>query len=456
LLKEFKYYIALTKPIIYRVILIILSGLLPEPSALLLSVAIILFDIQKNKLRNVLIVFLVLLLFSDSQSTIFSNSGKNAKDIVLVIASAYLIFKGKINIEYSYLKYFLAYLIIALIGLIFVNFNIIGLQKWFSYGLIIWFLPVMLLLIFERGEGLIFLRQMIIIFALLYIMSIVLSRVSPAVFAQFGRFNGIHRNPNGVGIFSALFVMNLFLVREKVQMIFSKKFFYALVSIFLFAIILSGSRNSILALSIFFIFSLFRIKFFLGLTLVVIISLGYNSLMVAIEQVVLAANLEKELRLNTLSYASGRIYIWQACWMEIQNNYWLGHGFSYEEYSKWDKAYYKILPMLIHNYGNIHNSYLTIWLNTGLLGLLSFMIGLISNVLKNQFKSKWFVPLIFATIFLAFFESFLVASLNPYTWQLWFALFMVAMSVKKPMSRVDKNPKEDTMAEEVSSMDEPY
>jgi hypothetical protein len=190
--------------------------------------------------------------------------------------------------------------------------------------------------------------------------------------------------------------------------------------------------------------------------LVIFIALGYNYIVIAIEQVVLAANLEKELRLNTLSYASGRIYIWQACWMEIQNNYWLGHGFSYEEYSKWDKAYHKILPMLKHNYGNIHNSYLTIWLNTGLFGLLAFMIGLITYVIKNQFKSKWFVPLVFATIFLAFFESFLVASLNPYTWQLWFAFFMVAMSVKKPVSRVDENPEEDTMAEEVSSMDEPY
>jgi hypothetical protein len=232
LLKEFKYNFSLTKPIVYRVILIILSGLLPNPTALLISTGIILYDLQKNNIRNALIVFLVLLLFSDSQSPIFSNSGKNAKDIVLVLASLFLIIKGKISLEYSYLKYFLAYLIIALIGLIFVNFNIIGLQKWFSYGLIIWFLPVMLLLIFERGEGLFFLKQMIIIFTLLYLMSIFLSRVSPAVFAQFGRFNGIHRNPNGVGIFSALFVMNLFLVREKVEMIFSKKFFYAIVSIF--------------------------------------------------------------------------------------------------------------------------------------------------------------------------------------------------------------------------------
>jgi len=453
LIKELKYYLKLCYPLLVRLLLLVLSSFGGSIVAMIAALLVILNDVSKENYRYVFIVFASLLLFSDSNSSLFYQSGKNGKDLAIVAIAIMLFVKNKTNFQYSYLRYFAAYLGIALLGLLVANFSMLGLQKLFSYGLVIWIIPVLLLLIFEKGEGLVFFQQLIVTFTVIYFISIILSRVNPANFAQFGRFNGIHRNPNGVGIFSTLFIMNMYLIKEKVPQIFSKRVFLAILSIFIFSIVLASSRNSIIALTLFFVFSLFRVRFFVGFVLIIGIALGYSYLMLLIEQLVLAADLEKELRLDTLSYASGRIYIWQACWMEIQNNFWLGHGFSFEEYSNWDKAYVKILPMLIHNYGNVHNSYLTIWLNTGLLGLLAYLIGLITYVVKHQFNSRRLVPFIFATIFMAFFESFMVASLNPYTWQLWFAFFIASIQLNKaPSSEIQEQKQETTMDEIVPSV----
>ncbi len=453
MIKELKYYLKLCYPLLARLLLLVLSSFGGSIVAMITALLVILNDIGKENYRYVFIVFTCLLLFSDSNSSLFYQSGKNGKDLAIVAIAIMLFVKNKTNFQYTYLRYFGYYLGIALLGLLVANFSMVGLQKLFSYGLVIWIIPVLLFLIFEKGEGLLFLQQLIVTFTVIYFISIILSRLNPASFAQFGRFNGIHRNPNGVGIFATLFVMNMYLIKEKIPQIFSKRVFWAILSVFLLSIVLASSRNSIFALTIFFVFSLFRVRFFAGLVLIIGIALGYNYLMLIFEQLVMAADLEKELRLDTFSYASGRIYIWQACWMEIQNNYWLGHGFSYEEYSKWDKAYYKILPMLIHNYGNIHNSYLTIWLNTGLLGLLAYLIGLITYVVKHQFNSRRLVPFVFATIFMAFFESFMVASLNPYTWQLWFAFFIASIQLNQtPSSEIQEQKKETSMDEIVPSV----
>lgn len=448
LFREFK----LIKPLLYRFLLIILASFGGAVLSIPIVLGIILYDLNKSDFKSVFIVFVVLLLFSDSNSPLFYTSGANAKDLMLILIVLFLVFKGQMYVQFSYLKYFALYLLVAFIGLFISNFSVVGLQKLLSYTLVIWAIPVLLFLIFNKGEGLLFLKQLILTFAFFYVFSIILARVNPAAFAQFGRFNGIHRNPNGVGIFSTLFIMNLFLIKEKLPNIFSKKLFYTIVGVFIFAIIISGSRNAILSLAIFAGFRFLRVRFVVGLVIILVLAFSYNFILLQLEDLVVAANLEKELRLDTLSYASGRIYIWQACWMEIQNNFYFGHGFSYEEYSKWDRAYVKLLPMLIHNYGNIHNSYLTIWLNTGLIGLIAYLIGLFVYTIKFQFKSRWLAPFLFSALFMAFFESYMVASLNPYTWQLWFAFFIVTVSFK-PSVFGNKNPEESAMTKKIASMD---
>ncbi len=424
----------MSKSVLFQLLLILLSSYGGTIASTVVVLGVLIWNLSKNNLADALSIFLVLLLFSDSTSSFYSNPGK-AKDFAALVLAFYIFTKTKSPLKHAYIQTFFPYLGVALLGLLLINFNIIGDQKEFkvigfqkllSYGLLMIIIPASLMHILRRPGGIQFIRKLIFLFVVFYAFSVFMSRINPMVYATFGRFNGIHRNPNGVGIFSSLFIMNLFLIRDKFPRIFSTKVFWAFVTLFLGTIVLCASRNALLSLGIFFLFRTIKVKFFLGLILVIVIASSYGLITYFVEQLLTTAGLEDEMRLDTISYASGRIYIWEACLLEIQNNYWLGHGFTYEEWSKWDQKYYEVIPMLIHNYGNIHNSYLTIWLNTGLLGLASFILGLIVLVVRAQKRSPSIAPMFFAAIIIGFFESYLVASLNPYTWQIWFG-FTIAL-----------------------------
>lgn len=430
LLKETKGLFLLSKSIFIQLLLILLSSFGGSIVASIVVLGVIGWNLSKQRLGDALILFLVILLFSDSVMLMFENAG-NAKELVAILMFLYILFKTKNPIQHSFINYFWAYLLVALIGLFLVNFEFIGLQKLISYGLMIIIVPAALTHIFNRPGGITFLRKWLFVFVSLYAISIIMSRINPEGFAHFGRFNGIHRNPNGVGIFSALFIMNIALIKDKFPRLFSLRMYWIFIGIFLYTILLSASRSALMALGVFMLFRTIRVKFFSGLVLTLAIASAYGVLTAWIETLIIDFGLQSEFRLETISYASGRIYVWDACWREIQGNYWLGYGFTYAEYSHWDKKWYAEIPMLIHNYGNIHNSYLTIWLNTGLLGLIAFLSGVIILVYRSQHKSHTIAPLFFGALVIGIFESYMVASLNPYTWQLWFGFTIAALTPKK-------------------------
>ncbi|MCO6494637.1 MAG: O-antigen ligase family protein [Bacteroidetes bacterium] len=430
LLKEAKGLFLLSKEILIQLLLILLSSFGGTLVAITVVLGIILWNLSKNRLGDALILFLVILLFSDSVMPMFERAG-NAKEFVVMMLFVYIITKTENPIKNSLISYFWAYLFVALLGLVLVNFEFIGFQKLVSYGLMIFIVPAAVLHLLNKPGGIVFLRKLLFVFVFLYGLSILMAQVNPDGFAHFGRFNGIHRNPNGVGIFSALFVMCIALIRDKYPKLFSNTMFWAFIGVFLITIVISSSRSALLALIIFLIFRTVRIKFFMGLVITLVIASSYAVITVWVEKLIIDFGLQSEFRLNTISYASGRIYVWDACWREIQSHYWLGYGFTYAEYSHWDQKWYAEIPMLIHNYGNIHNSYLTIWLNTGLLGLVTFLSGLIYLVFKAQRKSPSIAPMFFGAVVIAIFESYMVASLNPYTWQLWFGFTIAAFTPKK-------------------------
>jgi len=441
LYKEATLLFKLSKGILLQLALLVLSSFGGAIVSQIVVLLVLGWNLSKNRFGDAMVVFLVLLLFSDSVFSLYANPGK-AKDFAALLIGFYVFTKTKNPLQNSFINYFWAYLFVALLGLLLVNFRVVGLQKLISYGLMIIIIPSSVTHILNRPGGMNFLRKLLFVFAAIYLFSILMSRINPGVYAWLGRFNGIHRNPNGVGIFSALFVMNLVLVKDIYPNLFSKRMFWTMIGVFLFAIVLCRSRNALLSLGVFYLFRTIKVKFVAGVLLVLVIASGYGLITYLVEGLIVQFGLEDELRLDTLSYASGRIYIWNACLIEIQNSYWIGHGFTYEEYSKWDQKYIGIVEKIDHNYGNVHNSYLTIWLNTGLFGLISYMAGLIFLVFKAQIKSKTIAPLFFGALLIAFFESYMVASLNPYTWQLWFGFTIATFTPKYRFKRKVK-PKEE-------------
>jgi O-antigen ligase len=68
--------------------------------------------------------------------------------------------------------------------------------------------------------------------------------------------------------------------------------------------------------------------------------------------------------------------------------------------------------------GNVHNSYLTLWLNTGIIGLFLFARGFLLSFIKASKNTRIAFPVMFTVLFSANFESWMTASLNPITIQL--------------------------------------
>jgi O-antigen ligase len=128
------------------------------------------------------------------------------------------------------------------------------------------------------------------------------------------------------------------------------------------------------------------------------------------------------LRLDTFSTLSGRSVAWEFAWQQIQTDFFIGKGFSYTEYIY--KINYDYLSMLGHQ-GAAHNSYLTFWLDTGLIGLILFLIGLGITFFKASKLSPLAMPLLYAVLLSNNFESWITASLNPFTIQLLIILSVI-------------------------------
>jgi O-antigen ligase len=65
--------------------------------------------------------------------------------------------------------------------------------------------------------------------------------------------------------------------------------------------------------------------------------------------------------------------------------------------------------------GGVHNSYLSMWMDAGIIGLVAYfgaIFAIISKVMKHNYIILAFVTSIAFNIY---FESWLVASLNPFT-----------------------------------------
>ena len=118
---------------------------------------------------------------------------------------------------------------------------------------------------------------------------------------------------------------------------------------------------------------------------------------------------------QSIENASGRTIAWRYAWEEIQKNMFFGRGWSYDEY--WIFGPIQKTLNLLNHQGGVHNVYLILWLNTGAVGLLLYLFSFIQLFFEAAKNSGLALPILFACLFVANFEPWLAASLNPYTIQ---------------------------------------
>lgn len=228
-----------------------------------------------------------------------------------------------------------------------------------------------------------------------------------------GRYNGFLGNPNGVGIFCTLLMIFVWISLQKFPDLFGKQEKILLYSVIILSVLLSGSRNAIFSILIFLFFArTYRISPWLGLVSVILLGILSQYIGIILPDIIVALGLEKYFRLEHLESGSGRLIAWQYAWIYIQQNFYVGRGFSFEEQLFFNNREY--LSMLGHQ-GGVHSTYLALWLNTGVIGLGLYLYGLFKNFLGAALTNPFALPALFALLFSIAFEAWFQASLNPFT-----------------------------------------
>lgn len=237
--------------------------------------------------------------------------------------------------------------------------------------------------------------------------------INPDYFTFSGRYCGIFRNPNGLGVFVTLFYFLFRVVKDVFPELFSVKDTWLVTIVCLLSIIMCGSRGALLAIIIFLVFNQFyKISPYLGFFIMVLAITLSNYALSQLPVIINGLGLQEYFRLESLEDGSGRFVAWEFAFNQIKLSPYIGKGIGFTDYVFQEN---RIELNLLGHQGNAHNSYLTYWIDTGIFGLASLLIGLLIVFIKGSFQSRLALPICYAFLFMINVESWLIASLNPFT-----------------------------------------
>jgi len=373
---------------------------------------------SRNQYLEMLLGFFLMLVLSDSRSDNL-RFAEFTKEIYIITLGIFLFIDIKNFTPFS--KFFVRFIPFFLIAFLCVingpvdNFYN-AIEKTISYILLLIVVPNYV----QRAhmdKGIEFYRAVVLLSTAILLMGFVFRFISPGLVSREGRFQGILGNPNGLGIFSLLAFLFFRTGLEFYPALVPKKGKIIIYSIIILCVILSGSRGSLFGLLIFLVFSYFyKTSPFLGSFVALALIASFSYISENLISVINALGLQNYLRSETLEAGSGRFVAWSFSWQHINESFWFGRGFEYTEYLFNIHENVIFLQAMGHQ-GNAHNSYITLWLDTGLVGLTAYSLAFISCFIKAAGRTRLALPFMFAAIFSSFFESWLTASLNPFTIQ---------------------------------------
>lgn len=403
----------------------LLFGLIPGPIVYgVVFISLVLLKLR-NAYQEILIGLLYCLILSDSREKILSNFIHLKILYILLMMVILFIDRKKFQPFQHYYAIFILFFIVAA-GCILnapPETRLGSIMKTGSYFLLITLIPNYVLLCYKTDK-VHFFKSLLYFCTAILLLGFLLTPVIPGVTMFQGRFRGLLGNPNGLGLFSLLFFLMYSTINYIFPEILSKreKVFF-LVTIFI-SMYFSDSRNCILGVLIFFMFSsLYKISPVLGFIIFLSILVGYEYLEINVVNIIKAVGLQDFFRIQSISSAGGRFVAWGFAIVNIKLSFWFGKGFGYTDYLFFTNQQY--LNALGHQ-GNAHNSFLTIWLDTGLVGLICYLGALITFIIKSARKYRLALPIFYSAIFTAIFESWLSSSLNPFTIQIFIILFLMS------------------------------
>lgn len=413
-------------------VLWLLTGMFGGPFIYVLLPVTVLLMKQKNMYEEMFMGYLFILIISDSAEPglFFAKTVKN--EYVALIAFFFFFDRKSftpVNDLYKIFIPFFLFSVITLLNAFGDSYFFTSVQKTLSYFLMFLILPTYIMKLY-RESGVAFLKRVVFFSFTILLIGIVLKYVSYDLTHVSARFKGIFGGPNGLGIYSLLFFIILFFINETFPGLFSKNEKLILYGIIIISIYMTGSRNSVIAVLIFYMFQrFFGPQPFLGILVFVFVLILIEMVSVNIVAIVQFLGIGEYFRLQTLEEGSGRYIAWGFAWKQIQENFFIGRGFAYNEF--YMRQHYRFLSMLGHQ-GGIHNSFLTFWMDQGLVGLLIFLRSYFLMFLKASKISKFAFPAMLAISFTAFFESWLVGSLSAFAFMGIFIFTILASDEIRP------------------------
>ncbi|MFP5470713.1 MAG: O-antigen ligase family protein [Bacteroidia bacterium] len=384
-----------------------------------IGISVLLLWRQKDYVK-VLMGLLYILLLSDNLHPIL-NFAKDTKLIYMLLVGVLFIFNSRnLNPKSKLFIIFLPFVIYSFLVLVNSGGNLMtGLQKTISYTILLIAVPSLFVkAIHENGKRV--LIDFVYLSCIFLLAGIAVKYVSFDFVTRAGRFCGLFGNPNGLGIYLLLFYLFFRVANYFNPGGFSKGeklFIYGLLAYNLF---LCSSRSAMGGVIFFYAAEkLFRVSGFVAIVVLILGLFSVESFFLFLPKIITFFNLEEYFRLQTLEEGSGRFIAWEFAWQQIQDKFFFGGGFGYDEFVM--RKNYDMLARLGH-LGGVHNSYLSFWFDFGLVGIIIYFRSFFLAFIRAHKNHIIALPLMFTVMFSITFESWLVASLNPYTIQMFMML----------------------------------
>jgi O-antigen ligase len=380
---------------------------------------------RRNMYAELIVGFIFILILSDSRQYQL-DFAKTIKTIYLLLLTLFILFDRK---QFKYKNTFFLPFVPFLLWSVVTVFNApqftLAAQKTLSYGLLYFVAPTYFIKAFhEYGKS--FLKDFTWLITILLLVGLLLIVIAPGFVYLAGRFTGIFGNPNGLGIFCTVFFILFSCIQIKFNGLYSRNELIFIYSVLMLAVVLTGSRNTLMSIFIFLLFTKFyKVSYWYGFIAVIGAGFIYQTVLSNLPSILEAFGLAEALRADTLESGSGRLVAWIFAWKNINSSlmqFFIGGGFSYDEFVFFINK--DALSALGHQ-GGVHNTFLALWLNTGIIGLILWLTGFFRATFKAIPVTYTALPMMYAVIFSASFEAWLMGSLNPFNIIFLFILALV-------------------------------
>jgi len=404
---------------------IVVAAFAPPLLYLILPVSV--FLMRRSELwPDMLFGFIICLVFSDMHESITAMAVmKTAKyTYIIALSVIFLMDRARMMPLSRVFGIFLPFFIYALFPIVASPVPILSLAKTLSYALLYLVVPNYVLFNFRR-YGWDFMKQLMLFITLILVTQKLMPHLAPEAWSYVeDRFRGYFGNPNGLAIFCYLTFLLFAVINHLRPALFSRTAKVAIYLVIIYYLFICGSRTSLMATIMFVLFiRFFAISPFLGLLVFAGFIGLYEVLSNNLPAIITSLGLQDYLRVNTLEDGSGRYVAWHFAWEQLNSGgfFLFGGGFYNDEVIM--QKNFQLLSRM-GTQGGVHNTYLSFWLDVGIVGLLIFFRSLFLLFIKAWKRTPLAPAILFSVLFSILYESWLVASLNPYT-----ILFLIILTI---------------------------